>query len=347
MSLSSIDKDNNYSNFDNIQKTLDFSHVPVDSLTQIKELIGILEDKEMLKIVLVFCIKGFTWYRELNKYFNISGDDKEWTNQKIATVLDKLASLGFIINTHYTHLDDDVIQEYLVSSMGNDFTRWLNPSGKVYVITPEGVMWGNHIKDYVANLIFSNRSFLNSYKAVLRVTKSYTKFIDKIEHEEITMLQREMRSPFENIKFVKSTKLARTMKLAVSELKKDFLQKKENHGLLTNEEKNQLALINEKDFQIALIDPDIVKFKQTQRAITTHNGQSINESHMWEELAQRDKEMEEAQTIIGKPELATQPSIWDKGMYLSKKAREEWIDEEKPKTAEQEVDDLFSSMGLN
>ncbi len=211
ISLSSLDKDNGRPTIEDVKHTIDFSNIPVDNLDQVKELLTVLEDKEMLKIFLVFCIKGFSWYRELNKYFNISGTKKEWTNQKISNCLDKLAGLGFIINVHYTHIDNDIVQEYISKSMSDNFSKWLNPSGKIYIVTKEGLFWGNHIKEYIKNIIFSNRSFFNSYKAIVRVTHAYVDFTEKIQEIENNKLTRKIKNPFDDTYITKKTQLAKEM----------------------------------------------------------------------------------------------------------------------------------------
>lgn len=357
ISLASIHKANEIPKVEDVKDTINFSELDVENLSQVKDLLKILDDKEMLKIFLVFCIKGFTWTNELRNYFNISGDRKEWTNQKISNCVDNLASLGFIINIHYTHIEDDIVQEYISMSMSDNFSNWLNPNGKIYVITKEGLFWGNHIKKYIKNLIFTNRSFFNSYKSVIRVTTAYIDFTNETQEEEDTNYVRRIKSPFENIYIQKKTRFFHKTQQEHLEVKKEFfpayVKRQEYQGHLTESTKNQLVVL-ENNQLVAYVDPVVDKYKKTRIPTTTYNGQSINEKHLFDELHARDEEIKSSPTTLNgftKKDLNKRSKKLPlsvsgkpiKGYYFTPKAYDDLGYEKK--TEEQKCEDFLSMLG--
>jgi hypothetical protein len=298
----------------NPEKSLDFSGLPLENVSEVKELVDFLQDQEVMKIIMVFLIKGFTWERELRYHYNISaGDKKYFNNERIARILEKLVRVGFIQEVHYTALEDDVVQEYLQKSMLN-FSKWLNAKGSVYIITPEFVIWGERVKDYITSLIFSKRGFYYSYKEVFKKTHQFIDTVQKIENEEQTRFTRQIKSPFEDVVITKPTKLQRETQKKIAEAVKELKHEEaygqmfsqaqlgqSRHLLLTQQPDKGTSLMIQTTSDVSVYDPIVTGYNSTGRVQTTYNGYAVDSADdILRADEERQREIEQAETRKGK-----------------------------------------------
>jgi len=308
---------------------------------------SMLKTEESLKIIVALLFKGFSWTNELLNSFNIS------RKLYIVNTMHSLQKLNLLVKEKGERLNP-YYYEALETSKSMQIRKALHQAD-MYYITKDFVKFCSLLKGLFEYKIAGSESFRFSLKDIIADAKKFQIFYDRIMDEELNLMERQKRTDDGILYFtntIKSRNMKKELKQALAELKVERLEAKEAQQLLTQGEKNQLAIVRSENNALVIIgeDPEdqmLAAFRKNKRPTMTYNGQEITGLDVLDELAQRDKEIEEAETINGKPEMAHEKSIYDNGIYLSAAAREEWEQEAKPKTAEQEVDDLFASMGVN
>lgn len=309
-------------------------------------IVKMLKTDDALKIIIALLFKGFSWRNELYEHFNIS------SNLYVQNTLLTLQNLNLLIKEKGIKLNP-----YYFEAVENTKDTQIRKSlhqADIYYITDGFVQFCSLLKELFEFKVNDNESFRFSLRQIIDDCKKFKAEYDFVMEEELGLMERKRRSPegiVYHTKTIKGRMHEKELKKALAEMKFEQLENKEQQNLLTQEESGKLALIRASNNAMVLYQEEenenlLMKVKKLGKPITTYGGKEINFDPL-EEIKKQDKEIENAPTIIGIPEMANEPSVYDEGIYLSAAARKEWIElDVKPKTAEEEVEDLFASMGI-
>jgi len=309
-------------------------------------ILSMLQTDEALKVIVALLFKGFGWRNEIYETFNISS--KLYVETTLGT-LQKISLLNKEKGIKLNHIFYEALTKIKNVSLGGALSQ-----ADLFFINEDFIKFCSLVKDLFEFKARTSESFKFSLKSIIEDSQHFVQQLDFIIDEELNQTSRKhfARGVHYETETIKAKQMKKDLKKAVAEIKLERLEAKEQQNLLSNQEAGQLALVRESNNALALIpknelSSDIENFRKTRKATAFYNGQECNVDEILAAQAKRDKEIENTETIIGKPEMATEKSIFDNGVYLSKAAREEWEESSKPKSAEQEVDDLFASMGVN
>lgn len=340
----------NQYNYDELSTKIAFLTKKSDCYKLINSMV---KTDDALKVILALLFKGFSWKNELFNHFNIS---RKLYVENTLHALQKLNLLvkekGERLNVYY--------YEALETSNSLQIKKALHQAD-MYYITKDFVKFCSLLKELFEFKVARSEPFRFSLREVVSDAKKFQVFYDRIMEEETTLNERKHIADDGTLyvtETLKSKNIKKSVKIALNELKQEKLEAKvkqletkEAQQLLSNDEHKQLAVIRQAGSSLIIVGEDpqdkaLEQFKKNKRATTLYNGREVTGVDVLNEFDKKDKEIEKAPTIIGKPEMASQTSIFDNGMYLSAEARKEFLEDFKPKTAEEEVDDLFVSMGV-
>lgn len=309
-------------------------------------ILSMLQTDEALKVIVALLFKGFGWRNEIYETFNISS--KLYVETTLGT-LQKISLLNKEKGIKLNHLFYEALTKIKNVNLGGSLSQ-----ADLYFINGDFIKFCSLVKDLFEFKARTSESFKFSLKSIIEDSQHFNDELDRIIDEESNQTSRKhfANGVYYETETIKSRQMKKDLKKAIAELKVEQLEAKEQQNLLSSSEAGQLAIYRESNNALALIpknelSSDIQKFKKTRKPTSLYNDQECNAEQIFDELKKQDQEIEKAETIIGKPEMAFEKSIFDNGIYLSVAAIEEWEQDSKPKTAEQEVDDLFASMGVN
>lgn len=311
-------------------------------------IVKMLKTDDALKIIIALLFKGFSWRNELYDHFNIS------SNLYVQNTLLTLQNLNLLIKEKGIKLNPYYF-EAVENTKSNQIRKSLHQADLLY-ITKDFVKFCSLLKDLFEFKVNENESFRFSLQQIVDDCKAFKDNYDFVMEEELSLMERTRK--YDGVVYhtetIKSKMRKKEIKQAIAELKLEQLEAKEQQNILTHKESGKLALIRSSNNALVLVEENenkdlIKKVRKLGKPITTYNGKEINYDPL-EEIRKQDKEIEKAETIIGKPEMQNEISIYDEGMFLSRAAIKEWEENEpkvnKSKTAEDEVDDFFGSLGV-
>lgn len=312
-------------------------------------ILKMLKTDDALKIVIAFLFKGFSWRNELYDHFNIS------SNLYVQNTLLTLQNLNLLVKEKGIKLNPYYF-EAVENTKDSQIRKSLHQAD-IHYITEDYVKFCSLLKELFEFKVNDNESFRFSLRQIIDDCKKFKGAYDYVMEEELGLMERK-RKTIDGItyhtKTIKARMHEKELKKALAEVKLEQLEAKERQNLLTEQESGKLALIRESNNALVLYQEEsnediLKKIKKLGKPITTYNGKEVNEDPL--ELQRKlDEEIEKAETIIGKPEMQNEKSQFDNGLYLSASAIKEWEEEEKrnnkPKTAEEEVDEIFGNLGI-
>lgn len=309
-------------------------------------IISMLKTDEALKVIVALLFKGFGWTNEIYESFNISSrlyvENTLGTLQKI-NLLNK--EKGIKLNPIFY----EALEKIKTTNLRNKLSQ-----ANLFFINEDFIKFCSLVKDLFEFKVRTSESFKFSLRSIIEDSKHFVERLDIIIEEEMSLNSRKHFSGgiHYETETIKAKQMKKDLKKAVAEIKLERLEAKEQQNLLSNQEAGQLALVRESNNALALIpknelSSDIENFRKTRKATAFYNGQKCNVDEILAAQAKRDKEIEEAEIIIGVPEMACEPSIYDRGMFLSAEARKEFMQDSKPKSEDEKVDDLFASLRGN
>lgn len=184
----------------------------LDILTDIKK---ILSTKSRRKIFLVLMLKSFTWNRELRNNFGI-------TNYDITNILEEFDNMGLILYKDYYSIDE--IYQEVIFKTSVEFSYWIRNSPQIYILSKKGQIISEKIQKYFKDLIQDDEQLSNTFNYIIDKTKHVRAILNKISQEEQTLLYREIKSPYEDVKILKETEKLKEIRQISKEVRDDYLK---------------------------------------------------------------------------------------------------------------------------
>lgn len=211
------------------------THIKSNGITarEIKEIHTFEEfvrDKNFLVIIFVLMIKKVTWQRELiNEYGILS-------TRKLKKYLTFMLDSNLIYNCQFHDLDQ-ISQEVLMKTMSG-FTNWLNSSPILFILTPKGEEWLNHMQEDIKNILFKEGNE-HIFDSVMKKTKAVNQLFFVLNEREKEKLERLVRSPYEEVYYCRRTKADLTfekeIKESLAEIKgKQLIDSSKTNALMLN-----------------------------------------------------------------------------------------------------------------
>lgn len=206
--------------------------------TKILEEEKLIENRDYLKVFLVFFMKGFTWQKELEFQFNIT------TNQ-VKKAIPYLELKGFLISKDFYSLDLDT--QNTIRILNAPYVGSIDRFPKVYTLSKEGKEFGALLKDELEILLEEDSSFRMTYDLIAQKTQGYNKLKDKFEIEESNKSTRQRIDYNSGVVFEVDTQKTRNFKkdfaLANAEIKREKLLENSDTQLFLDKVRDQKLLI--------------------------------------------------------------------------------------------------------
>lgn len=240
--------------------------------------------KEYLKVYLVIKYKGFSWKTELQNSFSIA-------DSIVVDALKILEREGYIISKDFWSIDSNV-QEAIKRLNGAYFHK-INSYPKIYVLNEDEVKtnWYELHKEDIEKLIKDDGSMNHTITLLQQKTQNLKNLLEEFERIEQNDFDRK-RFDDSGVLYVTETKklkqFKRNINIALLELKKEKFLEKKSKGLLTNNEKKELAMITESG-------KDLVNVSQQKafEGIYTYNNQTVSLADFEYKLKEIEKLQEE------------------------------------------------------
>jgi hypothetical protein len=314
----------------------------------------VLNNVNRIRVFLIFYLKEITWTNELRNKFDIHPRD-------ISNILDKFKEYDFIDFKPYSEVDS-VLFESVWRQQGNRFYA-MRDIVKVYNITEKGLSFGDHLIDDIFDMSKKNQLISKYLEDITNKTNKHREILKNIRKEETTLTRRQITYPdgfIEDKVTLKGKEIETASKLALLENKFKNLPKEEQIKYIGNEEEGSLLLEDKSTGKLVLNENKALAILQEeeQEAIKeikknknkfTYEGKTFNNTQealkAMEGVSDREaKEVEKEykdsiKEKLKQYEAENAPKLYAQGYH------NEEIKEEKPKSAEEEADDLFKSLG--
>ena len=300
-------------------------------------IVSMLKTDEALKVIVALLFKGFGWHNEIYETFNISS--KLYVERTLRT----LQSLKLLIKEKGVKLNP-IFYEALLKTKSHHIRKSLHQSELLF-INEEYIEFCSLVKDLFEFKARTSSTFRFSLKTIIEDSEHFIKQLNWIIEDELEVNLRTHKTEdgiIYETETIKSKNFQKNLNAAMAEVKVEQLEAKEQNNLLSSSEKSKLALVRKTSNPLTILNSNsnIDNNKKDKKSIILYNGKQIN-SKNFNEIQNEFKEFDKVKTIIGNLELATEKSIFDGGVFLSNKALQEF----QPKSEEQKVEDLFSSLG--
>lgn len=309
---------------------------------------SMLKTENSLKIIIALLFKGFSWTNEMINHFNIS------RKLYVVNTLHSLQKLNLIVKEKGERLNPYYF-DALEMSKSLQVRKALHQTD-MYYLTSDFIKFCSLLKDLFEYKIRESESFRFSLKEIVSDAKKFQYFYELVMDEELNQSEREHKTEDGIIYYtdtIKAKKLNREIKEAVAELKLETLKFKEKNHQLTNQERQQLSLVQSAKSALVLLDNenDLSKnIKAMRRGRAFYQGKEINLAKFEEEQRLYDEKLDKSPAIIGNKELeketpVTLSGIKIKGYYLSSEEIKKHLESQSVRSEDDKALDFLNSLG--
>ena len=346
--------------FDEKLKKLKFD----DKMAQYYEIRNkILSDVEFLKMFMVIAMKEITWRKELENQFDCHPS-------KITEFFNYFKKEGFILYSPLVKVDG-ILFETVIKQNTNAFYG-KRDTVRVFTLSPEGKEFSQKLFDDIIKVTNKRTDLQVHVNFVISKTKSHKLTYNKIMEEELSENERRVQYPDGVVythKTIRAMKFEKEIAEARIEIRQEMLLKKQTQNALTHQEGGQLALIQEN--KALMVQEQISKGNER----SFYDGIGKNLSSVELDLVMTGEGFIDEETgLFVRYEKETPKSIRDAKTKLKadnqerdqvaledpftsmlvggihKRLREihapHTLTQSKSKTAEEEADEVFASLGL-